>query len=89
MEVDDRRQANESSGIVGLQNFPPSVLINIFGKACPSPYDRRLLFSLALVCKQFAGVLRQPSVLWNVMMLSLPRQRSLSPCIYPLHVTFV
>ncbi|CAL8470608.1 g10150 [Coccomyxa elongata] len=73
MEVDDRRQANESSGSVGLQDFPPSVLINIFGKACPSPYDRRLLFSLALVCKQFAGVLRQPSVLWNVMMLSLPR----------------
>lgn len=81
MEVDDRRQAGTES--VGLQDFPPSVLINIFGKACPSPYDRRLLYSLALVCKQFAGVLRQPSELWNVMLLSLPRHCSLpSPCDY-------
>ena len=74
MEVDDRRQANSLAESVGLQDFPSNVLINIFAKACPSPYDRRLLFGLSLVCNKFAGVLRQPSVLWNVMLLSLPRQ---------------
>jgi hypothetical protein len=74
MEVDDRRQANSSAESMGLQDFPTNVLVNIFAKSCPSPYDRRLLFALSLVCKKFAGVLRQPSELWNVMLLSLPRQ---------------
>lgn len=73
MEMDDRPQTSYRGGNVGLQDLPSSVLVKIFGKACPSPYDRRLLFALSLVCKRFASVLRQPSELWNVMMLSLPR----------------
>ena len=74
MEVDGQRDTGSSSAEgAGLQGLPTNVLINIFGKACPSPYDRRLLFSLALVCKRFSNVLRQPSDLWKTMMLSLPR----------------
>ena len=60
----------EGPSLLGL---PANVLINILGKACPSPYDRRLLFTLALVCRRFANVLRQPSELWNTMLLSLPK----------------
>ena len=75
MDVYGARDTGSSSAEgAGLQGLPTSVLINIFGKACPSPYDRRLLFSLALVCKRFSNVLRQPSDLWKTMMLSLPRQ---------------
>lgn len=59
--------------MANLQSMPTNVLINIFGRACPSPYDRRLLYMLSMVCKRFAAVLRQPNDLWSVMMLSLPR----------------
>ena len=81
MDVDGARDTGSSSAEgAGLQGLPTSVLINIFGKACPSPYDRRLLFSLALVCKRFSNVLRQPSDLWKTMMLSLPRQAAPAHC---------
>lgn len=73
MEVDDRQLASTSASQVGLHMLPNNVLIIIFAKACPSPYDRRLLFALSTVCRRFANVLRQPSELWSVMMLSLPR----------------
>jgi hypothetical protein len=73
MDVDARDPTGRLSDVKGLHTLPSSVLIRIFGKACPSPYDRRLLFALATVCRRFAVVLRQPSELWSVMMLSLPR----------------
>ena len=78
----------EGPSLLGL---PANVLINILGKACPSPYDRRLLFTLALVCRRFANVLRQPSELWNTMLLSLPKcahamapsaERPRQPCMH-------
>lgn len=59
--------------IAKIQSLPTNVLVNIFSKTCPSPYDRRLLFVLSMVCKRFTAVLRQPNDLWSVMMLSLPR----------------
>ena len=56
-----------------ILSLPTNVLIKVFSKACPSPYDNRLLYVLSMVCKKFAAVLRQPNELWSVMMLSLPR----------------
>ena len=61
------------SKIANILSLPTNVLINIFSKTCPSPYDNRLLYVLSMVCKRFAAVLRQPNDLWSVMMLSLPR----------------
>ena len=75
MEVESQgfRSSASHHRISSIQSLPTNVLVNIFSRACPSPYDRRLLFVLSMVCKRFAAVLRQPNDLWSVMMLSLPR----------------
>ena len=75
---------SERPSLLGL---PASVLVKILGKACPSPYDRRLLFTLALVCRRFANVLRQPSELWNTMLLSLPKCACHAHCTAPVEQT--
>ena len=75
MEVESQsfRNATSHHRVASIQSLPTNVLVRIFSWACPSPYDRRLLFGLSMVCKRFAAVLRQPNDLWSVMMLSLPR----------------